>query len=250
MHTGVLGSATPDQDSRILATSSEFCSCLNKRSDNTSDVTCAERWIIGFEDGIPFSPKVQLNELAKILRWIKEEQTWKDSWQFVVAVVMAWSCSTLVGGNQLVCYPATGDNINFISGNFYCCCVDSTSHAERQRYPEIICRQITLRGIIGEVWHLHCAVVKGRRGNSRCWTNIHINGIFLNICQKSFCFLLCNNSRTTMPQSPGGRSWRDKGEKMIDSRGKILDGWLSLWEIDIGESHHRRKPQGNETWMK
>ena len=53
-----------------------------------------------------------------------------------------------------------------------------------------------------------------------------------------------------MPQSPGGRSWRDKGEKMIDSRGKILDGWLSLWEIEIGESHHRRKPQGNETWMK
>ena len=72
MHTGVLGSATPDQDSRILAASFEFCSGLNKRSDNTSDVTCAERWIIGFEDGIPFSPwlqsKVQLNELAKILR--------------------------------------------------------------------------------------------------------------------------------------------------------------------------------------
>ena len=81
-------------------------------------------------------------------------------------------------------------------------------------------------------------------------TNIHINGIFLNICQKSFCFLLCNNSRTTMPQSPGGRSWRDKGEKMIDSRGKILDGWLSLWEIEIGESHHGRKPQGNATWVK
>ena len=109
VHTGVLGSATPDQDSRILATSSEFCSCLNKRSDNTSDVTCAERWIIGFEDGILFSPKVQLNELAKILRWIKEEQTWKDSWQFVVAVVMAWSCSTLFRGDEaliglLPCY--------------------------------------------------------------------------------------------------------------------------------------------------
>ena len=70
VHTGVLGSATPDQDSRILAARFEFCSGLNKRSDNTSDVTCAERWIIGFEDGIPFSPwlqsKVQLNELAKI----------------------------------------------------------------------------------------------------------------------------------------------------------------------------------------
>ena len=31
-------------------------------------------------------------------------------------------------------------------------------------------------------------------------TNIHINGIILNICQKSFCFLLCNDSPTTMPQ--------------------------------------------------
>ena len=91
-------------------------------------------------------------------------------------------------------------------------------------------------------------MVKGRRGSSRCWINIHINGIFLNICQKSFCFMLCNNSTTTTPQSPGGRSWRDKGEKMIDSRGKILDGWLSLseklrWGNHItGGSHKEMQP--------
>ena len=62
--------------------------------------------------------------------------------------------------------------------------------------------------------------------------------------------LLLALQRFPHDNATGGRSWRDKGEKMIDSRGKILDGWLSLWEIEMGESHHGRKPQGNATWVK
>ena len=36
--------------------------------------------------------------------------------------------------------------------------------------------------------------------------------------------LLLALQRFPHDNATGGRSWRDKGEKMIDSRGKILDG--------------------------